>query len=160
MTYDESIETTVKMYARWIDECKANNGHAIVAREAADTFPEVFYRLDSDFTRVLLAMQFTDSKELVNVLRWFRVRGYRPVSYRDDVQSQKRDYELKTIDTERGASWQHEIVLVAYFTAEDGACQYVEVGQRVIPAAPEIEVPVFELRCNGTALPGEEVTAR
>lgn len=156
MTYEPLIQSTIDTYQRWIDEVKTMNPHATLARKLAEQFPDEHYHSSASEWGVTVQMKFKNSDQLVKVLRWTRGRNYRVTSFTDNPETKSRTYEIKTVGSSRTYDWQHEIILKAFFDAEDGECKYVETGEtKTIPAVPEKEIPILELRCGDAAIPVE-----
>lgn len=82
-------------------------------------------------------LKIKDYQEVVTLLRVLARTGHRQSRNFSDLPSCRcRVFYLEGIS------------IFATFPASDAPCRYVEVGKKKIPAVPEREEPILELRCD------------
>lgn len=152
MPYSPVIQKAIDYWSKKIEETKGWNAHGEVVRKLEEQFPEIFYH-SSATVSLSVSIRVKSADQVVAVLRWLRGRSYRSVGYEDSESTKCRKYRINHFNTET-KSWGCDFELFAYFS-DEGACKFVEVGKKTVPAQPEREVPIMELRCGDEALPVE-----
>lgn len=153
--YEPIIEKQIEQYQGWIDDAKAINGHATMARRLETEFPDQHYHT-SVISGVDVTLNITDKDQLLRVLRHLRGYDYKVTSFEDEPLSQRRTYKLNKINQPQTHAYLPDFKITAHFNGGDDAfCKYVEVGTKTVEAVPAQEareIPVLELRCGDEAV--------
>tara|TARA_R110002110_G_scaffold178731_4_gene383996 strand:+ start:40 stop:531 length:492 start_codon:yes stop_codon:yes gene_type:complete len=156
----EKVKSEIASYGQLIAKLGLLNDIGLIIdefkKDSEDrSFAASYYHATLSSYGSSITAEVASADQSLEVLEWFRTRGWKSKKFTDSSESQTRSYTLAHENSI------NEITLDAYFSG--GTCEFVPVkgkrkhikGTEAIPAQKGKYVPVMELKCDGVALPTE-----